>query len=150
MVTPTVKLFFLLLHECNFAIVINHNANICVFLCERIIQQPPKGVMAHRLRNTAQGAHSLMGKQTVCKLSTSKERLWYRCCDVPPSSPLEMGGNLPMAAGSSAEPFPRPVHVQCHLSFTWHSSEGISPPLSFSDVQCSLASLSLSWVPTDP
>ena len=29
---PTIKLFFLLLHNLNFATVMNHNVNLCVFL----------------------------------------------------------------------------------------------------------------------
>jgi len=43
---PIIKLFLLLLHNCNFATVMNHNVNICVYrqvlgdLCERVL---PKG-----------------------------------------------------------------------------------------------------------
>lgn len=54
-VTSTIKLFSLLPRNCSFVSVMNHNANIWVFLrvlsnlCEKILW-PPKGVMAHRLR----------------------------------------------------------------------------------------------------
>jgi hypothetical protein len=30
---PTIKLFSLIFHNCTFATVMNHNRNICVFLC---------------------------------------------------------------------------------------------------------------------
>ena len=39
MTPPIIKLFLFLLHNCNFATVVNHNANICVF-CERVIWLP--------------------------------------------------------------------------------------------------------------
>ena len=31
LVTPTIKLFSLLLHNCNFATAMNYNVNMCVF-----------------------------------------------------------------------------------------------------------------------
>jgi hypothetical protein len=56
-VAPIIKLFLLLLQNCNFAIVIYHNVNICYIgclifnSCESVIQ-PSKGATTHRLRTT--------------------------------------------------------------------------------------------------
>lgn len=49
MVTPTINLFLLLRHNCNFANVVNPNVSACVFLmvlgyfCERTFNQPKNG-----------------------------------------------------------------------------------------------------------
>ena len=54
-VTPTIKLFSLLLHNCNFATVMNNNANICVFWWSQVT--PVRGSFdlqrGHRLRTAA-------------------------------------------------------------------------------------------------
>ena len=55
-VAPIIKLFLLLLQNCNFAIVIYHNVNICYIGClifnsyESVIQ-PSKGATIHGLEN---------------------------------------------------------------------------------------------------
>ena len=61
-VIPTTKLFLLVLHNCNFATVMNHNINVCGFFY--VLKQHlwkghlmPKCVTTHRLRTTSLGAH---------------------------------------------------------------------------------------------
>jgi hypothetical protein len=57
-VTPTIKLSSLLLLNCNFATVMNHNIKYLRFLmvlgdsCEKVIRLP-KGMGTHRLRTAA-------------------------------------------------------------------------------------------------
>ena len=58
MVTPTIKLFSLLLHRCNFATVMSHNVSKYLMFpmvlgdpCERVLT--PKGVLNDRLRTAA-------------------------------------------------------------------------------------------------
>ena len=53
LVTPTIKLFSLLLHSYNFATVTNHSVNTCG---DRGL---PKGAVTHRLRTTDLGAGRL-------------------------------------------------------------------------------------------
>jgi hypothetical protein len=56
-VTSTIKLFFMLLHNCNFATVINCNVSKYM-ICTHCAHSTPKGVMAHRLR-------------TICEISAT-------------------------------------------------------------------------------
>jgi len=44
-VNPTIKLSLLLLHNCNFSTVMNHNLNICL---QVVLGSPCKWVMTHR------------------------------------------------------------------------------------------------------
>jgi hypothetical protein len=63
-VTPTIKLFTLLLHNCNFATAMNSDISMCFLMvvgdyCERVVWSPER-VITHKLR-TPEVDLSLLG-----------------------------------------------------------------------------------------
>ena len=101
MVTFTHKINSLLLHNCNFATVMNCNANIFVFQWSKVSSVKglfnPKKVMTHRLRTTA-----LLFNIFFIYISNAIPKVPYTARPLPcsPTHPLPLlGPGIPLYWG---------------------------------------------------